>query len=332
MTNSVNYQCKPNPSYSGVTINIANPMVTTAPMNQPCPPDCRVHSHGYYNNAAQSYVSNPYAQPQMALPYNDSAYVDMNSNTKQLPYSYNGISNSAPNANTQQVPENQMKQLPAYPSQYYLNNYNYIQGADKNSKTMDGNSALVSDPALDDMNSFKPLPYNSDVLADTTAEENLVKSEQIKEDLNARIEAEKEAEKNAKESKVVALTNEYIMSLENFLNDPKKEMRRTAATEVLDRLGEDRSRYDDAALNALLNKMLQDPDEVVRAAALGAFSSQLASGNDFTVTLLSNIQNNPNANTVDVEQAAQSLLKMTTRTEIRYTPVKNNIPQNVSVE
>ena len=332
MTNSVNYQCKPNPSYSGVTINIANPMVATAPMNYPCPPDYRVHNQGYYNNAAQGYISNPYVQPQMTLPYEGSAYVDMNSNTKQLPYSYDGVSSSAPYANTQQIPENQMKQLPAYPSQYYLNNYNYVQGADKNSKTTDGNSASSGDPVLDDMNSFKPLPYNSDAVVNTTAEENLAKSEQIKEDLNARIEAEKEAEKNAKESKVVALTNEYIMSLENFLNDPKKEMRRTAATEVLDRLGEDRSRYDDAALNALLNKMLQDPDEVVRAAALGAFSSQLASGNDFTVTLLSNIQNNPNANTVDVEQAAQSLLKMTTRTEIRYTPVKNNTPQNVSVE
>ena len=170
MTNSVNYQCKPNPSYSGVTINIANPMVATAPMNYLCPPDCRVHNQGYYNNAAQGYISNPYVQPQMTMPYEGSAYVDMNSNTKQLPYSYDGVFNSAPYTNTQQIPENQMKQLPAYPSQYYLNNYNYVQGADKNSKTTDGNSASSGDPVLDDMNSFKPLPYNSDAVVDTTAE------------------------------------------------------------------------------------------------------------------------------------------------------------------
>jgi len=223
----------------------------------------------------------------------------------------------------------QNNQLPSYPQQYYLNNYNYIQGADKNQKT-DGKLPENVEFIPENIDGDSEMDASSESAGVSEDDENKLKSQQIIEDLNMRIAEEKELEKNGLKSEVVALTNEYIMSLENFLNDPKKEMRRTAATEVLDRLGEDRSRYDDAALNALLNKMLQDPDEIVRAAALGAFSSQLASGNDYTVVLLSNIQNNPHANTVDVEQAAQSLLKMTTRTEVRYNS-KNNYPQE-SVE
>ena len=51
------------------------------------------------------------------------------------------------------------------------------------------------------------------------------------------------------------------MSLENYLNNPDNEIRIMASKEVLKRLGEDRDRYDDAALNALINKMLKDKYE-----------------------------------------------------------------------
>ena len=90
--------------------------------------------------------------------------------------------------------------------------------------------------------------------------------------------------------------------------------------DILTRLDVDNTRFNDAALNALLNKMLQDPESIVRTAALSAFSSQLASGNDYTVQLLNNIQNNPNSNQNDVVQAADILLKMSGNTEIVYTP------------
>ena len=143
---------------------------------------------------------------------------------------------------------------------------------------------------------------------------------------------QKELEKNGKQTRVVALTNEYIMSLENYLNNPNAEIRIMAAKEILTRLDEDKNRFDDAALNALLNKMLQDPEKLVRIAALSAFSSQLASGNDYTVTLLTEMQNNPNADKDDVVQAADSLLKMSTRTEIRYTPVQSEFVQQEQAE
>ena len=116
------------------------------------------------------------------------------------------------------------------------------------------------------------------------------------------------------------MTDEYIRSLENYLNNPNDEIRLMASKEVLTRLDEDKNRYNDAALNALLNKMLQDPSKLIRIASLSAFGSQLASGNAYTVQLLQQIQTNPNADKEDVLQAADILLKMSAGTEIKYIP------------
>ena len=133
-------------------------------------------------------------------------------------------------------------------------------------------------------------------------------------------------EANKEKLEIVALTNEYIMSLENYLNNPNKDIRLMAAKEILTRLNEDRDRYDDAALNALLNKMMQDPDKLVRVAAMSAFSSGLACGNDFTVKLLKDIQENPDASEDDALEAANILLKMSTTTETKYVN-SNTQPQ-----
>lgn len=178
-----------------------------------------------------------------------------------------------------------------YPPQYYLNNYN-IQG--------NGKDALAA--------------------AENTQDADMSSSDEIISDLDAKINEQKELEKNGKQKRVIALTNEYIMSLENYLNNPNTEIRLMAAKEILTRLDEDKERYDDAALNALLNKMLQDPEKLVRIAALSAFSSQLASGNDYTVKLLTDIQTNPESDKEDAIQAADILLKMSASTEIKYSP------------
>ena len=113
------------------------------------------------------------------------------------------------------------------------------------------------------------------------------------------------------------------MSLENYLNNPNSEIRLMAAEDILTRLNEDRDRYNDAALNALLNKMLQDPNKNVRIAALSAFASQLASGNDFTVELLQKIQNDPNGDKEDALQAANALLVMSATIEERVISSNN---------
>ena len=161
--------------------------------------------------------------------------------------------------------------------------------------------------------------------------QDMTKSSGIIDDLDAREEQIKADKKNSKQKRVVALTDEYIKSLENYLNNPNDEIRLMASKEILMRLDEDKDRYNDAALNALLNKMLQDPSKLIRVAALSAFASQLASGNDFTVELLHNIQANPSADKEDVLQAADILLKMSGGTEVKNIPnpaVKEETPQD----
>ena len=223
----------------------------------------------------------------------------------------NQVENSTNNnKSNSQIPQQ------AYPAQYYLNNYNYIQDSNKGSIT-DSNIPVKNNLPYE-VGQYRQFENNQ-------MPEDMSSSNKIISELDSRVAEQKELEKNGKKTRVIELTNEYIMSLENYLNNPNTEIRLMAAKEILTRLDEDKDRYTDAALNALLNKMLQDPEKLVRIAALSAFSSQLASGNDFTVKLLTEIQRNPNSDKEDVLEASNILLKRTTKTEVRYTPVENNI-------
>lgn len=302
------------PSYSGVTINITNPTVNAG---------------GYTGNYPNGYsiqpgsIQNGAQQIQIAQPADN--------------VTTNPITNTAGN----QIPE--QSALPqAYPPQYYLNNYNYVQGdsaktagettpaqsaipAESDIKSADENSAEANTtPADSNLQNTAEEAQSSAVTENENTEEDLSSSKEIINKLETQNEERKELKKNGKKTRVVALTNEYIMSLENYLNNPNDEIRLMASKEILTRLDEDKSRFDDAALNALLNKMLQDPDKLVRIAALSAFASRLASGNDYTIQLLNNIQQNPNSDPEDVVQAADILLKMSASTEIKYTPAENN--------
>ena len=226
-----------------------------------------------------------------------------------------------PNNNYYPQPQNapavytQQEALPSYPPQYYLNNYNYQNNgtdARKNKEASAENGlAAVRTDAENAVKQYEP---------DIEEPQDFSKSKAVIDDLDARAGAEAEEKKNSKQKRVVALTDEYIKSLENYLNNPNDEIRLMASKEILTRLDEDKDRYNDAALNALLNKMLQDPSKLIRVAALSAFASQLASGNDYTITLLHNIQQNPSADKEDVLQAADILLKMSAGTEVKNIP------------
>lgn len=226
-----------------------------------------------------------------------------------------------PNNNYYPQPQNapavytQQEALPSYPPQYYLNNYNYQNNgtdARKNKEASAENGlAAVRTDAENAVKQYEP---------DIEGPQDFSKSKAVIDDLDARAAAEAEEKKNSKQKRVVALTDEYIKSLENYLNNPNDEIRLMASKEILTRLDEDKDRYNDAALNALLNKMLQDPSKLIRVAALSAFASQLASGNDYTITLLHNIQQNPSADKEDVLQAADILLKMSAGTEVKNIP------------
>ena len=345
MTKPINYQNQAIPPYSGITINITNPMINP-PTNHICPPNCPAHSNVQWNNQEQAApaIDNrannptqygatlPNNQAQNSIEQQNSVSKSTLEQTKET-LNIEQVKQTAPTNTTEQAVQqagvNPQEALPqAYPPQYYLNNYNYIQNGEKGAaQTANGAQSTNATQPTGTSNvpaQAQVTPQEATNTLSQTQEEDMNSSKEIINELDARVAEQKELEKNGKQTKVIALTNEYIMSLENYLNNPNTEIRLMAAKEILTRLDEDKNRFDDAALNALLNKMLQDPEKLVRIAALSAFSSQLASGNDFTIQLLTKIQNNPNADKEDVLQAADSLLKMSSRTEIRYTPQHNN--------
>lgn len=235
------------------------------------------------------------------------------------------IPNVAKNSvNTAQVSADYDNSLPqAYPQQYYLKSYNnsrtFVAPPSIDIQTQNGvNPALNPNPGTE--NNFRYLPQGTAASQNNTEADTGV-SKAIINEINTLQEEQKELEKEGKQTKIVALTNEYIMSLENYLNNPNTDIRLMASKEILTRFDEDRSRYNDAALNALINKMLQDPNKLVRIAAMSALSSELASGNDYTVELLNKIQQNPDSDPQDVLEASQILLKRASSTEVIYTPV-----------
>ena len=320
------------PNYSGVTIQISNPAVNLGRnANIPNAPQ------GYQVQGYQDIPQGVYQIPQAqigAIPQKEIYGYATNPQTTQQP---NGFQ--------------------AYPPQYYLNNYNYqgngkavedtvnksdIEAINKELENLKNSPETTGAPQQinnsdenaiqnDEMNSDGTALKHYDTGENKDVKQDMTKSTGIIDDLDAREEQIKADKKNSKQKRVVALTDEYIKSLENYLNNPNDEIRLMASKEVLMRLDEDKDRYNDAALNALLNKMLQDPSKLIRVAALSAFASQLASGNDFTVELLHNIQANPSADKEDVLQAADILLKMSGGTEVKNIPnpaVKEEAPQD----
>ncbi len=130
-------------------------------------------------------------------------------------------------------------------------------------------------------------------------------------------------DRKTEKREIVQLTDDYIRNLENYLNSQDKEVRLMGAKEVMARLEEDHSRKDDKALNALINKMLQDPSTPVRAIALAAVTSRVASGDELTVKLLQEMQSSQSGYGQDAMQAANALLKMSGQTVEKEFEVKN---------
>lgn len=298
----------PQPNYSGVTIQISNPAVYAGQYsgkNNPCiNGGCIGVNNEQFNQGYVNYPQGSYSQSQNRINQND---IKQN-NPEQAIQSQSDMTNPAQNTG---YPN-------AYPAQYYLNNYNYNGDNGTLAANKPAEQGFVNSTHQNEeyggTNAYK-------AYANTEKQNNdMTKSKNIIGDISEREAELQEEKKNTKETKIVALTDEYIKSLENYLNNPNDEIRLMASKEILTRLDEDKDRYDDAALNALLNKMLQDPNKLVRIASLSAFASQLASGNDYTVQLLHNIQSNPNADKEDILQAADILLKMSAGVEVKNIP------------
>ncbi|GBF23082.1 hypothetical protein tpqmel_0486 [Candidatus Gastranaerophilus sp. (ex Termes propinquus)] len=123
-------------------------------------------------------------------------------------------------------------------------------------------------------------------------------------------EESKDTKKTDEKKTKVLLTDDYIMSLENYLNNENTKIRLSAAKELLERFKEDDTRKTDVALTALLNKVIQDPSPTVRFMGLTVLDIGYATGNQDTVNLLKQIQQSSDQYGEDALLASQALLKM----------------------
>ena len=111
-----------------------------------------------------------------------------------------------------------------------------------------------------------------------TTYRNSEKSESSKED------------KDKKPKTITLLTDNYIRSMENYMNDSDPKVRLIAAKELVERFKEDDSRAAHPSLVPLLNKALRDTSPSVRFLALTALQLGYSTGNDETVGILKEIQ------------------------------------------
>lgn len=125
----------------------------------------------------------------------------------------------------------------------------------------------------------------------------------------APAQAPKAEEKKADAKPIVPLTDEYIMTLENYLNSPNNDVRLMASKEILKRFKEDSSRKDDPALTSLLNKALQDPSGGIRLIAMSTLDAGYAAGDDLTTQILEQMQNQSTSYNQDATMAANIMLK-----------------------
>ncbi len=201
----------------------------------------------------------------------------------------------------------------AYPSNYYTQQYGIPQNSANASGGIvaqggNGGNANV-------YNTIQAPESNSGTSAEGQNSDNakaLTDNNTKNETITNKTETTKteDEKKKTEKRKVVELTDEYIKNLENYLNSQDKEVRMMGAKEVVERLQEDDSRKDDPALTALVNKMLQDPDQKIRLLALSMIESRTCTGNDYTIGVLKKMQNGTSGYGQDATQATSALLKM----------------------
>ncbi len=143
----------------------------------------------------------------------------------------------------------------------------------------------------------------------------------------AAVQSVQEVSKNKETKEIVELTDEYIKTLEQHLSEQDNKIRLAGAKEVFARFKEDPSRKNDVALNALLNKMLQDPYQPVRFLAISLIEQKMASGNANSVPLLQKIQRQKTPTQQDEQKATSALLKIneiTTKKDFEITDSQKN--------
>lgn len=127
---------------------------------------------------------------------------------------------------------------------------------------------------------------------------------------------------NTVKKRVTILTDDYIKNLEQLLTSENSEYREYAAAEVIKRLDEDKTRFNNPQLNALVNKMVMDPfDHKVRGRGLYALENQLASGDANTMSVLQWIKQDPNILERDLGSVDKIMLQLSAQTKLTDAPI-----------
>lgn len=308
----------PQPQFNNIG---ATPAVPQPQVCQPCAqaPQAPAQVNQTAPTTAQYPVTNPCQTqyPQGYIPPQYSVYPQyqppVQNQNLQIPASAAGVNiqifNPSVTTPGAQAPTYNVN-APCYPSSYYTNSVGpdgklHPNNGSNNPHTGDNVNNGTNNGTIGDNNNNT---YTTNTTTNTTTTET-------KKDVKTE------------KRKIVELTDEYIMNLESHLNSQEKAVRINAANEVYARLKEDDSRHDDKALTALVNKMLQDPCEEVRVLALSALEERICKGDDYTVGVLQNMQQNNNGYGQDAIDASNILLKMSGRQvekefEVKETPKK----------
>lgn len=281
----VKYNCNYNNSAAPTAQEQQIQQPAQAPVQYSYPQNYYVPQTQSQVQQAQTVQNQCAAQPQAQQPQN-----------VQVPASMSGVNIQIFNPSVTPpgaTPPTYNVNAPCYPSNYYTNpmGAGAMNGAGQTGNG--GNGSAIG--------------------ANTGSEKNS--------ETNKTSETETKDGKKTEKKKVVQLTDDYIRNLENYLNSQEKDIRLSAAKEVYSRLEEDPSRKDDKALTALINKMLQDPSEEIRVLAMAALQGRIVTGDDFTVGVLTRMQNDKAHYGMDAVDASKILLKMSGQQVEKEVPV-----------
>ncbi len=205
------------------------------------------------------------------------------------PMNYNNMiqypNGSAPYA----MPQGQMIPSQPYMTNPYAAPYYPVSQIQPNQQQQDGNNS---------MNAY--------------GETNLLEKTSQKEAPKTSDKSEKSEDKKEKPKTITLLTNDYVKSLENYLNDDNPKVRLMGAKELMERFKEDDSRVAHPSLVPLLNKTLKDTSPSVRFLGLTTLQLGYSVGDEETIKILKNIQQNSQDKLgEDALLASEILLKLT---------------------
>ena len=161
---------------------------------------------------------------------------------------------------------------------------------------------------------------------DLSNKQNLINETNLLNKTNTQTTTEETKEAQKKTKKVVPLTDDYIKSLENYMNNQNPKIRLIGAKELLERFKEDENRKDNPSLMPLLNKALRDKSSAVRFLALTMLQLGYAVGNDETVSILKDIESkNTDKVGEDALLASEILLNMAAAPKVDVPMTQNEL-------